>query len=102
MHEVVADLFGVLAEPTRLRILQHLEAGPATVSQLIDALGLKQANASKQLGIMHRAGLLEREKDGTSVRYRIRMPLVMKLCELVCGELHREAMKRVRLLGNVG
>lgn len=99
MHDIVAELFSVLAEPTRLRILQRLEQGPATVTQLIDDLGIKQANASKQLGIMHRAGLLERVKDGTSVRYSIRMPLVMKLCELVCDELHREAIQRVRAFG---
>jgi DNA-binding transcriptional ArsR family regulator len=100
MHEIVAELFGVLAEPTRLRILQHLEKGPATVTELIEAVGIKQANASKQLGIMHRAGLLDREKDGNSVRYRIRMPLVIKLCDLVCGELHREALLRARTLAD--
>src|SRR5688572_12777541 len=47
----VADLFSVLSEPTRLRILQMLQRGAATVGEIMLATGIKQANASKQLGI---------------------------------------------------
>lgn len=96
--DAVASLFGVLSEPTRLRILQQLQQGPATVSELMAALDIRQANASKQLGILHQAGLLKREKDGNLVRYSIRMKLVYKLCDLVCNELRREATERVALL----
>jgi len=96
--EAVADLFGVLSEPTRLRILHHLQQGRASVSELIAALDIRQANASKQLGILYQAGLLIREKEANMVHYSIRMPLVFKLCELVCDELHRDASERVALL----
>lgn len=94
----VADLFGVLSEPTRLRILQMLQDGPASVGEMVDALDIKQANASKQLGILHAAGVLGRERDGNSVRYSIRMPLVFDLCELVCGGLRREAEAKLKSL----
>ena len=96
--QAVADLFAVLSEPTRLRILQVLEAGPATVGQIIHATGLKQANASKQLGILHQAGVLAREKEGNAVRYSIRLPLVFDLCALVCSGLREHAQERVKLL----
>jgi DNA-binding transcriptional ArsR family regulator len=94
----VADLFAVLSEPTRLRILQLLEEGPATVSEVVGRLGVKQANASKQLGILYQAGVLARAKDGLSVRYSIRMPLVFDLCSLVCGRLRDEAAARAKSL----
>src|SRR5690348_16038615 len=94
----VADLFAVLSEPTRLRILQLLEEGPATVSEVVGRLGIKQANASKQLGILYQAGVLGRQKNGLSVRYSIRMPLVFDLCSLVCGRLRDEARERAKLL----
>lgn len=97
--DAVAELFGVLSEPTRLRILQHLQVGPASVSELIEAIGLRQANASKQLGILHRAGLLSRARTGNIVRYSIRMKLVHQLCELVCDALHRDASERAAVLG---
>jgi DNA-binding transcriptional ArsR family regulator len=95
----VAELFAVLSEPTRLRVLQMLQAGPATVSAIVGALGLKQANVSKQLGILHAAGVLGREKDGNQVRYFIRMPLIFDLCALVCQRLREEAEQRARALG---
>jgi len=96
--DAVADLFAVLSEPTRLRILQKLQDRPSTVSELMKTLHIRQANASKQLGILYQAGLLDRERDGNLVRYSIRMRLVFKLCDLVCDELHREAKARVELL----
>jgi DNA-binding transcriptional ArsR family regulator len=96
--QAVAELFAVLSEPSRLSILQTLESGPKSVTQLIEETGMKQANVSKQLGILHKAGLLSRSREGNQVLYKIRMPLVFKLCDLVCGELHREATERVRLL----
>src|SRR5215207_7575666 len=80
--QAVADLFAVLSEPTRLRILQMLQEGPASVGEIVESLSLKQANASKQLGILHQAGVLARQKEGLTVRYSIRMPLVFDLCNL--------------------
>ena len=96
--QAVADLFAVLSEPTRLRILQHLQRAPATVSELVQQLDIKQANASKQLGILHHAGVLARDKEGTQVRYSIRMPLIFELCALVCDGLRREAEEEARAL----
>ena len=94
----VADLFAVLSEPTRLRILQMLESGPTTVGQIVERLGIKQANASKQLGILHAAGVLARRKEGNLVYYSIRMPLVFDLCALVCDRLREEAEARAKSL----
>jgi DNA-binding transcriptional ArsR family regulator len=94
----VADLFAVLAEPSRLRILQLLHDGPATVGEVVGRLGMKQANASKQLGILHKAGVLGREQRGVSAYYSIRMPVVFELCDLVCGRLREEAEARARAM----
>ena len=96
--EAVAELFAVLSEPTRLRILQMLQDGPASVGEIVETLDIKQANASKQLGILHQAGVLGREKDGNSVRYSIRMQLVFDLCGLVCNGLREEAEAKLKLL----
>ena len=97
--QAVSELFAVLSEPTRLRILQMLQDGPASVSQIMDALDIKQANASKQLGILHQAGVLGREKAGNSAIYSIRMPLVFDLCGLVCNGLREEAEAKLKMLG---
>ncbi|WP_162271662.1 ArsR/SmtB family transcription factor [Gemmata sp. SH-PL17] len=97
--EAVSRLFAVLAEPTRLAILQCLKSGPKAVSELVDELGAKQANISKQLGILYAAGLLSRERDGNLVRYSIAESMIFELCELVCGKLRRDAERRLEALG---
>ena len=91
----VARLFKVLAEPTRLDILQHLKGGACSVGELEDATGQKQANVSKQLGILFTAGLVSRERDGNTVRYAIADPMVFDLCELVCGKLRADAERQL-------
>ena len=96
--QAVAQLFAVLSEPTRLRILQHLHGGPASVGEIVTQLQIKQANASKQLGILHQAGVLARQKEGNQVLYSIRMPLVFDLCTLVCERLRDEARARAKAL----
>jgi len=94
----VAELFAVLSEPTRLRILQMLQAGPASVGEMVEQLGLKQANVSKQLGILLSAGVLRREQQGNRAIYTIAMPLVFDLCGLVCQGLSRHASERAAAL----
>jgi DNA-binding transcriptional ArsR family regulator len=96
--QAVSELFAVLSEPTRLRILQLLQDGSASVSEIMETLDIKQANASKQLGILHQAGVLAREKAGNSAIYSIRMPLVFDLCGLVCNGLRQDAETKLKLL----
>ena len=93
----IAELFAVLSEPSRLRILQVLQDGAASVGEIIEATQMKQANVSKQLGILHQAGVLSRERDGNLVRYSIRMPLIFDLCDLVCASLREEARMKAQL-----
>jgi DNA-binding transcriptional ArsR family regulator len=93
--EAVARMFAALAEPTRLRILRHLQRGRASVGRIVKALGGRQANVSKQLAILHRARLIERRREGNVVYYWIDEPLIFDLCELVCAKLDRDAKTRV-------
>jgi DNA-binding transcriptional ArsR family regulator len=94
----VAHIFSVLGDPTRLRIVEQLRSGPLCVSELVERLEAKQANVSKQLGILHSAGLLERERDGVQVRYFVSEPLVLELCDAVCAKLERDAKATVSAL----
>lgn len=94
----VARVFAVLGEPTRLTILQHLSGEALYVTELVERVGGKQANISKQLGILHQAGLVGRERDGTLVRYFVTDPMIFELCDLVCGKLRREAEARIASL----
>ncbi len=88
--EAVGRLFGVLSEPSRLLLLQALHQGPMTVTELVEATGMKQANVSKHLGLLHDHRLVRRERRGISVRYEIADPMIFSLCKLVCGKMERD------------
>ncbi|MEI6192811.1 MAG: metalloregulator ArsR/SmtB family transcription factor [Verrucomicrobiota bacterium] len=86
----VARLFSVLSESSRLVLLQALHAGPLTVNELVEASGMKQANVSKQLAILHDHHLVKREREGTFIHYEIADPIVFSLCNLVCGKMAKD------------
>ncbi len=88
--DLVAQRFRVLGEPMRIKLLDRLRDGEATVGELQDALGASQQNVSKHLGILHSAGIVSREKRGTSVVYAISDPTVFDLCDQVCGGVRRQ------------
>jgi DNA-binding transcriptional ArsR family regulator len=67
----VAAMLAALAEPTRLRILHQLSQGPQNVGTLAELLGVPMVNMSHHLGVMRQAGLLEDEREGRRVVYRL-------------------------------
>lgn len=87
--EQVAAYFQVLAEPTRLRILNLLRDGERNVGELAQACGYTAANISRHLSLMTKHGLVVREGRGTSVYYRLTDESVDALCDLVCGNIAR-------------
>lgn len=89
--ELVAQRFRVLGEPMRIRILEHLRDGEATVQDLTTALDTSQQNVSKHLRVLHDSGVLTRRKSGTFAYYAVADPDVYALCETVCGGLQRQA-----------
>ncbi|MBN4061085.1 helix-turn-helix transcriptional regulator [bacterium AH-315-I18] len=97
--QTVARMFKVLGEPTRLMILRLLFKKPLTVSEIVLALESKQANVSKQLGMLHGAGLVSRKRCGNQVTYAIGEPMIFELCELVCGKLQRDAVSHAKSMG---
>jgi DNA-binding transcriptional ArsR family regulator len=88
--ELIAQRFRVLGEPMRIKLLDRLRDGDATVGELQEALGASQQNVSKHLGVLAQARLVARTKRGTSAVYSIADESVFELCEHVCGGLRRQ------------
>ena len=89
--ELIARRFRALGDPLRIRLVERLMEGEATVQQLVAASGGGQQNVSKHLGVLAHAGVVARRKEGTFVYYRIADEVVFSLCEQVCASLEREA-----------
>lgn len=86
----VASYFQVLAEPTRLRLLNILRDGERNVGELAQLCGYTAANVSRHLSLMTKHGLVVRESRGTSVYYRFADESVYALCDLVCDNIARQ------------
>ncbi len=97
LMRLVAERFKGLAEPARLELLAALRAGEQTVTELVEATGLGQANLSKHLRQLHALGFVRRRRDGLHVRYELADDGVFELCDLMCGRLALEAEARRRL-----
>jgi ArsR family transcriptional regulator len=72
--EQLAESFKAIADPARLRLLSFIAAQPSgetCVCYLMKPLGLSQPTVSHHLKKLFGAGLLERERRGTWVYYRI-------------------------------
>jgi len=96
--ELIAQRFRVLGEPMRIRLLDTLRGGPATVGGLTETLGASQQNVSKHLGVLHQAGIVSRTKQGTFVEYAIADAGVFDLCEQICGGLRQQVSELDQIL----
>jgi DNA-binding transcriptional ArsR family regulator len=94
---LIADRFRVLGEPTRIKLLDRLREGEASVLELTDLIGTTQQNVSKHLGLLQHAGIVARRKQGNFAYYRIVDESVYALCEAVCGSLQGrfDALRRI-------
>ncbi len=84
MNEVATDelqafkaaFFRALAHPVRIRILELLIKGEKSVQELQEALGVDQPVVSQQLAVLRSTNIVTGRKEGVSVRYTVRDPLI--------------------------
>ena len=96
--ELIASRFRVLSEPARLRILNELMLGERTVTELVEATDLNQANVSKHLQLLRVSGFVERRKVGLFSHYSIADRTVQELCQIMCGRLEEQVGEQAALL----
>jgi len=100
--DLIARRFRAIGEPLRIRLLDSLREGEATVNELADELGASQQNVSKHLTVLADAGVLARRKEGTRVYYAIADDTVLDLCEDVCGSVQARLRMLTVLVGGGG
>jgi ArsR family transcriptional regulator len=88
--EHIAPLLKALADPVRLRLLSLVAShadGEACVCDLNDAFDLSQPTISHHLKVLHEVGLLDRDKRGVWVYYRVSTEALAGLSTLLGGVL---------------
>jgi ArsR family transcriptional regulator len=92
-----AEVLKTLASPRRLEILHALARGPIEVGRLATEIGATQPNVSQHLAMFRSAGIVDAERDGREVRYRLSDPDVMVACGLMRAVLERRLTRLGRM-----
>jgi DNA-binding transcriptional ArsR family regulator len=87
--DLIAERFRLLAEPMRVKLLDRLRDGEASVHELAVPLGTTPQNVSKHLGVLAHGGVVARRKEGNFVYYRVVDNGIWELCHLICGGVER-------------
>ena len=101
----VAKYFGLLSEPTRLKILHTICNDERSVSEIVAATGATQTNVSRHLSLLRDANVVSRRKVGNAVFYKVTDRVFADVCRTVCvhiaGGIEARAPLREDLLAFV-
>lgn len=96
---LVAARFKVLSDPMRLRILNTLQNGEQSVTQVTAIVEASQPNVSKHLKTLQDAGLIARRQEGNTVYYRVADETVFQLCDVVCNSIQQHLTAQASAFG---
>ena len=102
IYTLQADVLKTLANPRRLEIIHRLSEGPRDVTRLADEIGISQPNASQHLAVMRAAGIVEAERSGREVIYRLADPDVVTACAIMRGVLGRRLARLSEMTETAG
>ncbi len=98
VHRFKAEFFKTLAHPARLALLDHLRAGEKSVTELQALLDADQSTISQQLARLRSGNLVDTRKEGTTVYYSVRDPLIFQLMDVAREIFNRQLVSHQALL----
>jgi len=72
----MSEIFKALADPTRRKVLQLLQRGPIGAGELADQFDVSKPTMSAHFAVLIAAGLIDAEKQGRTITYRLRMSVL--------------------------
>ena len=99
---VKAELFKALANPARVRALELLAEGERSVGEMQPLVGVELSHLSQQLAVLRKAGLVATRREGTTVFYSIKDPLVVELLAVAKRILLLRLTESRELLADLG
>lgn len=96
-----ADIFQALAHPTRIAIIELLEGGELSAGELMERLGMEQANISQHLAVLRTKQLVVNRKVGNQVFYAVRDPIIFKVLALMRAYFQKNLKSALELLHEI-
>lgn len=96
--ELRAQIIKAMAHPTRLFIIDELSKGEKCVCELTDMIGDDISTVSKHLSIMKNVGIIESQKKGNMVYYRLKVPCIINFLGCVETILKNNVNQQLNLI----
>jgi len=100
--QLLSGRIGLLADPTRIRILDRLRTGERNVQTIADLLTTTQQDVSGHLRLLRTAGLVSRRPGGREVFYAVADPTVYEVWERVVADVRQHLVKQQAVLDRLG
>ena len=101
LHKFKAEIFQALGHPTRIAIVEKLRDGEMSAGQLIDGLGLEQANASQHLSVLRAKQVVLNRKEGNQVFYSLRDPVLIEVLDVLKRYFFRQLSDTANILEEI-
>lgn len=96
--EAKAKVLKALAHPTRLWMAEQLSAGEMCVCEFVDQIEADFSTISKHLTVLKQAGIVQDDKRGKQVWYKLKVPCVLRFMECVEAVIANNAKEQAALL----
>jgi DNA-binding transcriptional ArsR family regulator len=102
IYDLEAQVLKILANPLRLEIIHYLADHPWDVRHLADRMAIAQPNLSQHLALMRAAGVVDGERVGREVRYRLTDPDIVVACGLMRAVIQRRVLRLAEMTRGTG
>lgn len=96
--ELKAEVLKVLAQPTRLKILELLRNGERCICEIVPAINGEQSNISRHISLMQKSHLVTTRKDGVKVMVKVRDPKIFEILDGVSLLLKKQIQETGKLI----
>ena len=96
-----AEIFQALAHPTRIAIVETLRNGEMSAGQIIEQLGLEQANVSQHFGVLRSKQVIVNRKEGNQVFYSLRDPALVEVLDILKRYFYSQLAQTASMLKEI-
>ena len=96
--ELKAEVLKVLAQPTRLKILELLRRGERCICEIVPAINGEQSNISRHISLMQKSHLVTTRRDGVKVMVKVKDPKIFEILDQVGFLLRRQIVEDGKLI----
>ncbi|MGQ9510122.1 MAG: ArsR/SmtB family transcription factor [Thermodesulfobacteriota bacterium] len=96
-----AEILKLLAQPTRLKIIEALRNGEKCICEIVPAIHGEQSNVSRHISLMEKAHLVTTRKEGVRVMVKIKNPEIFEILDWVREILKKQMKEHEKLLARI-